>query len=99
VKYIGRGDAPTRVQNHSITPGKEDLSNKILFDNNLAKAEGKGLEQRLIDHFGGAQSQNANTPLLNKINGVSSTNPNAGNYRSAATDELFNEALRRINGQ
>jgi RHS repeat-associated protein len=97
VKYVGRGDVPQRLSAHSNTPGKEDLEATTLFNNTLQKAQAKGLEQRLIDNFGGAQSQNPSTPLLNKIRSFSPANPNAQNYTNAATDDLWAEMLRRVN--
>jgi hypothetical protein len=97
VKYIGRGDAHVRVQTHANTPEKADLDYDILFDNVLSKQQAKGLEQRLIDYFGGAKSTNSSTPLLNRIRGFSPTNPNAQNYRDAVNDEIWGESLNRLN--
>jgi RHS repeat-associated protein len=95
VKYVGRGDAPTRLNVHSNNPEKGSLEGKIIYDNNLTKAEAKGLEQRLIDNFGGAKTTNPNTPLLNDYNSFRPSNPNAQTYQNAASDKLFNEALTR----
>jgi hypothetical protein len=99
VKYVGRGDVPTRLNVHANTPSKAALDSQTIFDNNLTKAQAKGLEQRLIDHFGGAPLDNPSTTLLNDIRSFRPQNPNAQAYRDAATDQLFNEALRRISSQ
>ncbi|MEE5067585.1 RHS repeat-associated core domain-containing protein, partial [Pseudomonas alliivorans] len=96
VKYVGRGDAPARVAKHADTEGKDDLVSQILWDNNLSKAQAKGLEQLIIDLYGGAKSQNARTPLLNEIRSYRPENPNAPLYKAAGSDELFNETLRRL---
>ena len=37
--YVGRGDAPARLNSHANTPGKSDLEQLTIFDNNLTKAE------------------------------------------------------------
>ncbi len=96
IKYVGRGDAPSRLAVHENSVDKDELIGEILFTNNLTKAQAKGLEQALIDHYGGALSQDPETPLLNKIRSYSQENPNAGNYKDAATQELLKEALKRI---
>jgi hypothetical protein len=96
VRYIGRGDVPTRLAKHKITAGKDVLKGRILWWNNLTKAQAKGLEQRLIDHYGGALRHNPDTRLLNEYRSYAPENPNAALYEAAATDDLFNETLRKI---
>lgn len=96
VKYVGRGDAPTRIAKHADTEGKDDLIGQILWENNLSKAQAKGLEQRIMNYFGGAKSQNRKTPLQNEIRSYSPENPNAALYERSGTDQLFNETLKRL---
>lgn len=59
--YVGRGDAPARLNSHANTPGKSHLEQLTIFDNNLTKAEAKFLEQRIMDLNGGAKSTNSLT--------------------------------------
>jgi RHS repeat-associated protein len=96
VKYVGRGDAPARIALHANAPGKDMLSGLILWENNLTKAQAKGLEQRLIDQFGGALSQNPSSPLLNQFRSFAPENPSANIYRNAASGGLWIETLRRL---
>jgi len=49
-----------------------------------------------MDRFGGAVSQNPNTPLLNRIRSYSPTNPNATTYKNAVTDDLWKATLQRL---
>ena len=110
VRYVGRGDAPARLGVHAETTEKEtvdgdttvkkkDLDPLPLWDNNLSKEQAKGMEQRLMDYFGGPKSMTDDkddTQLLNRINSFGDTNDNAGDYRKAVTDEDLQEALARI---
>jgi hypothetical protein len=96
VKYVGRGDAPARVARHATTRGKEDLYARILWNNNLSKAQARGLEQRLIDHFGGAVSTNRGTDLLNRIRSFATGNPRSATYRGSVSDELWTATLGRL---
>jgi YD repeat-containing protein len=97
VGYVGRGDAPKRIEVHANSSDKSDLvSSEIVWTNNLDKATSKGLEQRLMDNFGGAKSQNPNTPLQNKIRSYSPENPNAPTYEASVSDELWAETLKRL---
>ena len=96
LKYVGRGDAPARITRHGVTPGKDDLMGEVIWPNNLTKAQAKGLEQRLIDHFGGALRQNPETSLLNVFRSYAPTNLNAPTYRQAATDQLWSETIKRL---
>jgi hypothetical protein len=98
VKYLGRGDAPARLDAHTYSADKKGLVGEVLWGNNLSTAQAKGLEQGLMTRFGGAISQNPNTPLLNRINSYSPTNPNASTYSGAATEALLGETLRRLGG-
>ncbi len=95
IKYVGRGDAPSRLDIHAQTPGKSHLEQLIIFDNNLTKAEAKFLEEKLIGMHGGAKSMNSLTNLLNKIRSYSPSNPNAANYKVAGDNSLWgNEILK-----
>ncbi|MDX5631167.1 MULTISPECIES: RHS repeat-associated core domain-containing protein [unclassified Brenneria] len=80
ILYVGRGDAPSRLNIHANTPGKSHLDQLTIFDNNLTKAEAKFLEQRIMDLHGGAKSTDPLTNLLNKISSYSPNNPNAVTY-------------------
>ncbi|WP_424410584.1 RHS repeat-associated core domain-containing protein [Pasteurella sp. PK-2025] len=80
IKYVGRGDAYARGIAHKLSTDKKHLIQDILSPNNLTKEEAKYLEQRLMDYFGGAQSTNPMTNLMNKIRSYSQTNPNARYY-------------------
>jgi len=96
IRYVGRGDAPARIATHADSVDKGDLIARTLYTNNLTEAQAKGLEQRLIDEFGGASRHFPDTPLLNKINSYSSINPNAPLYRDAVTDALWQDALKKV---
>lgn len=96
VKYFGRGDAPARVSTHSGSDDKGDLIARILWPNNLSKAQAKGLEQGLIDLYGGALKQNPNSPLLNINRSYAPTNQNATVYKDAVTPELWSSTLKKI---
>lgn len=90
VHYVGRGDAPARLLEHSRTPELSSLQQIELASNNLTVNEARGLEQLLIDHLG---LEN----LMNKINGISPRNPNRENYLSAGR-ALFDEVLNILQG-
>lgn len=49
-----------------------------------------------MDFFGGAQSDNPRTPLLNKIRNYSRGNPRRAEYEAAVTEELWKETLKRL---
>lgn len=96
IKYIGRGDAPARLATHADSIDKGDLIGEVLYTNNLTKAQAKGLEQNLIDRFGGAARKNPDTPLLNQYRSYAPENINAPVYRDAVTGELLQETLKRL---
>lgn len=96
VKYIGRGNASARVEAHAVSSDKSDLIGQILWSNNLTDSQAKGLEQRLIDYFGGAFSQNPETSLLNRIRSFAPNNPNASVFESAVSEDLWRETLHRL---
>ncbi|MBF0786220.1 type IV secretion protein Rhs, partial [Muribacter muris] len=101
IKYVGRGDAPARGIAHKQSHDKGHLVQEIIAKNNLTKAEAKYLEQRLIDHFGGAKSTNPSTNLMNKIRSYSKFNPNSGTYSVAGDstkwgDEIFSDILNGL---
>ncbi|WP_239496827.1 RHS repeat-associated core domain-containing protein [Aggregatibacter kilianii] len=103
VKYVGRGDAPARGAAHQASPDKGKYTQQILAENNLTKAEAKYLEQRLMDHFGGAKSTNPSTNLLNKIRSYSPFNKNAATYDTAGGgsnwgNQIFSDVLKTLNG-
>ena len=66
----------------------------------MSSTQAIGLEQRLIDYFGGTVKKpinpNGQTQLLNMNNSYSSKNKNSDAYRASATDELFENALMKI---
>jgi hypothetical protein len=96
IKYVGRGDAPARLATHADSIDKGDLIGEVLWTNNLTKAQAKGLEQQLIDNFGGAARQNPNTPLLNQYRSYAPENPNAALYQNSVTDPLWQATLNRL---
>lgn len=96
VLYVGRGDVPVRLKRHYSSLDKGHLSGRLIWENNLTKGQAKGLEQALIDYFGGARSTNPVTNLINRIRAIGPRNPNAAAYNSAVTPELFEETIRRI---
>ena len=78
--YVGRGDAPARLNSHVNTQGKSHLEQLTIFDNNSTKAEAKYLEQRIMDLNGEAKSTNSLTNLLNKIRSYIPNNSKASTY-------------------
>ena len=101
--YVGRGDAPARLNSHANTPGKSHLEQLTIFDNNLTKAEAKFLEQRIMDLNGGAKSTNSLTNLLNKIRSYSPNNPSPSKYditghSSDWGGEVLKDALSILKG-
>ena len=97
IEYVGRGDAPSRLLEHSrLGSGKDDLIGEILFNNNLPAAQAQSLENELMNMFGGPNSINPGTSLRNKIQGIAEGNPNFLNLEFAAGDDLVIEALRRL---
>lgn len=76
---------------------------EIVHNNNLTKAEAKYLEQKLMDHYGGAKSTNPLTNLLNRIRSYSPSNPNSGVYDVAGghgkhAKLIFEETLSKLGG-
>jgi len=96
VKYVGRGDVPARLSSHENSIDKGDLISRELWSNNLSKAQAKGLEQALMDNFGGPRRSNPGTQLLNEYRSYSLFNPNALSYRSAVTGELWQATLKKL---
>jgi RHS repeat-associated protein len=88
VKYVGRGDAPTRESN----PDRAELGQQIAFDDNPTKARAKGHEQCLMAHLGGPSSTNEETPVLNPAP-YRDTNPTG--YRGALADDHLDDTLQR----
>ncbi|EQA6224410.1 hypothetical protein ACX5CW_000978 [Enterobacter ludwigii] len=94
--YLGRGDAPTRLNSHANTQGKSHLEQ-------LTIAEAKYLEQRIMDLNGGAKSTNSLTNLLNEIRSYSPNNPKAGTYDIVGQNsdwggKVLNDALSILKG-
>ena len=101
IEYVGRGDVKARAYAHNKSEDKSHLVQEILYDGTLEKEEAKHLEQRLMDHFGGAKSVNENTDLQNKIRSYAPQNPNAPKYDVAGkdksyADDLFNKTLDKL---
>jgi hypothetical protein len=67
----------------------------VLYKHNLTKAQAKGLEHRLIEHFGGTIKNNPGTQLLNKYAGIGAKNPNKATYLRVSK-QLFEEAIKKI---
>jgi hypothetical protein len=93
VKYVGRGDAATRKAVHRATKGRASFE-MIEVSNNLGRRQAKGLEQALIDHFGGAKSQGGKQ-LQNLIRSFSESNAKRGIYESYGK-ELKGMALKTL---
>nr|WP_238481504.1 RHS repeat-associated core domain-containing protein [Motilimonas sp. E26] len=91
IKYVGRGDAPTRGAAHKSSPDKSHLDQEIIYNNNLTKAEAKFLENSIMNApvLGGPLSTNQNTNLLNKNRSYSPDNPNAVKYDVAGIDAEY----------
>ncbi|MBX3625343.1 MAG: LysM peptidoglycan-binding domain-containing protein [Rhizobacter sp.] len=98
LKYVGRGDAPARLAVHEASLDKGELVGRVLWTNNLSKPQAKGLEQALMDHFGGALRQNPGSPLLNQFRSYQPSNPNAQMYRDAVTEDLWIATMKKIGG-
>ncbi|MFO1004164.1 MAG: polymorphic toxin-type HINT domain-containing protein, partial [Planctomycetaceae bacterium] len=97
VRYVGRGDAPTRIEAHRESgSGKEDLIPITLFDNNLPERKAISLEHELINVYGGAKSINGGTQLRNKRQEIAEMNARFLDLEFEAEDELLIEALQRI---
>jgi hypothetical protein len=95
IKYIGRGDHIVRLARHAKDPVKGGLQPVVLYKHNLTKAQAKGLEHRLIEHFGGTIKNNPGTQLLNKYAGIGAKNPNKATYLRVSK-QLFEEAIKKI---
>ncbi|HEY0601684.1 MAG TPA: Ig-like domain-containing protein [Herpetosiphonaceae bacterium] len=91
VRYVGRGDAPARGVAHSKHPVKRNYNQEIIARNNLTDSEAGGLEQRLIDHYGGPRSRGGRR-LDNKREEAT---PNQSRYKEYMDDSesLFDEVL------
>jgi uncharacterized protein RhaS with RHS repeats len=46
IKYVGRGDAASRLGVHAVTDGKAHLEQYVIFNNNLTKAEAEFLSKK-----------------------------------------------------
>ncbi|WP_319000627.1 RHS repeat-associated core domain-containing protein [Burkholderia sp. AU30198] len=104
ILYVGRGDAPSRLGIHANTPGKSQLAQLTIFDNNLTKSEAKFLEQKIMDLNGGAQSTNPLTNLLNQIRSYSPQNPNASTcdiagHSAGWGQKILNDTLSVLQGR
>lgn len=106
VRYVGRGDAPARGTRHKGDTEKDGLQQVIIFNNNLTKKEAKNLEQRLIDHFGGKNPDDAEgnrdstKQLINDFNSYDKGNKKqVAKYGSETTDAEFQDVLNRLGQQ
>ena len=98
VKYIGKGNVAARIAAHAKDPAKMHLK-PLVVKTNLTAKQARGLEQKLIEHFGGPMSDPASTGrLINKKWSINParTDPRAVGYRIAATRKLVNEALDAV---
>ncbi|GIX02820.1 MAG: hypothetical protein KatS3mg112_1757 [Thermogutta sp.] len=98
VKYIGRGNGAARLAAHAEHPAKMHLK-PLVVKTNLTAKQARGLEQKLIEHFGGPLSDPTSTgQLINKIWSINPAriDPRAVGYRIAATKKLVNDALAAI---
>jgi hypothetical protein len=96
VRHVGVGDVNARRIAHAASRDKCSLTQQVLFQNSLTKAQARGLEARLMGRLGGPQSANPATGLLNRIRSFGGFNPNRKKYRDAVTDDLWNETLRNL---
>jgi hypothetical protein len=85
VVYVGRGDVLARKAKHAADPDKAKYLFETIIAGNLKKANAKGIEQGLIEKFGGAVSMNNGkiNQLVNKIRSYVSGNPNYAAYEAA----------------
>ena len=60
-------DFHSRINTHLNTPGKSHLTPHIVWEKDLTLYEMMGLEQALMDLFGGPRSDSCQTPLLNEV--------------------------------
>ncbi len=92
VTYVGRGDAPSRLAAHARDVVNGQYRGRIIANNNLSYEEARGLEQLLIDCFGGTDN------LRNNYNGIALNNARRDEYLQAGLP-LLEEVLRGIGGQ
>ncbi|MCA9078376.1 MAG: putative Ig domain-containing protein [Planctomycetaceae bacterium] len=96
IRYVGRGDAPARINAHALPgSGLEDLEPRILFNNNLPSDQAVSLEQELMHMLGGPRSVNRHTPLRNGRQGIAESYPAYLPLEFAADTGLVVEALSR----
>ena len=96
VRYVGRGDVHNRINAHLNTPGKSHLTPYVVWDNYLTWHETMGLEQALMDLYGGSRSTSWQTPLQNEVRSYSRSNDEACLYQRAITDELWAATMQRL---
>jgi hypothetical protein len=84
IRYIGRGDAPKRIDVHKRDwLGCCKLQGEVIWENNLNKATGKGLEQYFMDAHGKARSERPHTTLGNRYRSYRPTSNNGPAYKHA----------------
>jgi hypothetical protein len=93
VRYIGRGNGPARELAHAATQGRSTFDFAPLMQR-LGKRQAKGLEQALMDHFGGARSQGGRQ-LQNLIRSYRESNKKRGIYKRYG-DGLLAAALKAL---
>jgi hypothetical protein len=92
VRYVGRGDAPSRIVDHANPKSpKRQYEAIIVANNNLTKEEAHGLEQMLVEFYGGPRNAGG-TQLVNEDWPLSTRKPNRAQILQAA-QPLFGEAL------
>ena len=96
VRYVGRGDVHDRIKTHSGTPGKYHLTPFIVWEHSLTWYEMKGLEQALMDLYGGSRSDSWQTPLQNEVRSYSRTNAERCFYQSAPRTSCGSVRCRRF---
>jgi RHS repeat-associated protein len=93
VRYVGRGDVHVRIAQHANDAIKGKWTPFIVAENNLLMEEARGLEQLLIEHYGGPKRYGG--PLENEFMGIRYKNKNFNKYIDAAAP-LYKEAVERI---
>jgi RHS repeat-associated protein len=92
VRYVGRGDAPSRLTNHANPKSSKQQFEAILVaDNNLTKEEAHGLEHMLVNFYGGPKNAGG-TQLVNDDWPLSPRHRNRSQIVQEA-QPLFGEAL------
>jgi RHS repeat-associated protein len=97
VRYVGRGDVPVRFLKHAKSAIKRMFGRQAIANNNLNTAEARGLEELLMQHFGGPRKYGGKQ-LMNAYRGIQPGNPARNEYLDAGRP-LLKEALDIIEGR